>query len=492
MLRLSLAARNVTFAILALSAIAFLFYSALVVSFPYTIDYGEGVVLDRAMAIVDGHPIYRRDLADPPYIVTNYTPLYILCLVPIVKLGGPSVGLVGGRLLSLACSVLSALMLGLIVKDHTGDRIAAWGSALTFLAMPFTVQWSALLRVDMLALMLSVAGLYVVSRWHQSVWAIICTGLLFTAAVFTRQSSGLAAPLAAFVWIWHRSGIRRALVLATATGTFGLGALMLADALTNGGFTYHVIVANVNEFRWDTVWAVTARLACEVPILLLLAVAWIPLARAKAPMAPLVLPYLLGACLAAGTIGKVGSNVNYLLELCAALGLAASIGYARDSPLARTVSHIRVNCGLRRISAGTLLPVAMVMQTAVLFGLCAQFSATHLRWRSDLVEELTKLNRIVAESPDPVLADQHMGLLTLQGRSLYLQPFGPNQLALAGRWDQQPFLEAISEGRFSLILIEASVHRETRWTNEMLNAIEATYVETGRLAGSVLYRPRTR
>ena len=49
------------------------------------------------------------------------------------------------------------------------------------------------------------------------------------------------------------------------------------------------------------------------------------LTRRRSPLFALAAPYALGAVLSALTIGKVGSNVNYLLELCAASSLAGGI-----------------------------------------------------------------------------------------------------------------------------------------------------------------------
>jgi len=85
-----------------------------------------------------------------------------------------------------------------------------------------------------------------------------------------------------------------------------------------------------------------------------------------------------------------------------------------------------------------------------------------------------------------------MGLLTLQGRPLYIQPFEVTQLANAGLWDQAPFIESIRNREFPLILIHYfprhAVYKE-RWTPEMLSAIEQAYVATDLLGDTRVYRP---
>ena len=99
----------------------------------------------------------------------------------------------------------------------------------------------------------------------------------------------------------------------------------------------------------------------------------------------------------------------------------------------------------------------------------------------------------VHRAPGIVLADQDMGLLPLDGRPIFFQPFEMTQLARAGRWDQGPFLGDIERQAFAAILIyripELSLHRE-RWTDEMLGAIERRYVVEERVGATEVYRPR--
>ena len=87
------------------------------------------------------------------------------------------------------------------------------------------------------------------------------------------------------------------------------------------------------------------------------------------------------------------------------------------------------------------------------------------------------LEQEVKEMHGPVLADEYMGLLTLNDRTLYLQPFELSQLANAGMWDQQPLLDEIKNQNIDGILIHhfdpSPVFKE-RWTAEILARIQAT------------------
>jgi len=47
-------------------------------TFPYPLDYGEGPLLEQAVRLGQGLPIYRVPGAEPPWTVGNYPPLFPL------------------------------------------------------------------------------------------------------------------------------------------------------------------------------------------------------------------------------------------------------------------------------------------------------------------------------------------------------------------------------------------------------------------------------
>ena len=138
----------------------------------------------------------------------------------------------------------------LIVYAPTRDRFAALSAGVIFLAFPFVVYWSPLLRIDMLALALSLAGLCLLVGQPVSSRRLVGIALLLVAAIYTRQSYGLAAPFAAFVWLLARDW-RQALRLAGLVSGLGLILFLVLNGLTHGGFFFNIVTANVNEFRLE-------------------------------------------------------------------------------------------------------------------------------------------------------------------------------------------------------------------------------------------------
>lgn len=496
-------ARTLATIVFAVALIIFVTHAILALIYPYPLDYGEAPLVDQAMRLAGGRAIYRATLDTPPYTITNYPPLYVLAMTPFIALFGPNFW--AGRLISIVSALAVAYFLGGVVDAQAGDRpgrdrFAARLTALLFLAFPYVAGWAKLARIDLLALALSTAALYVIARWSHNNRALVGTALLLTAAIYTRQSYGLAAPFAAFVWVWARRGWRAAFALAGMVGAVGLTFFLILNLTTGGGFFFNIVTANVNPFNIETVMRYARELRGLVPILLLFCVALLIVipARARRRLGgatgwPMVIPYLAGALLSAFTIGKIGSNINYLLELCAALALvagtvlawsgrvwredAASPGRAWVPPLVRSVVLI-----LLAVQAGMLMRFTLLNPVQ------------DFKYRASSRTSLDELRALVAETAGPVLADEYMGMLTLNGKLLYLQPFEVTQLANAGLWDQSPLLDAIRAETFPLILIHHyrwyPVYQE-RWTPEMLAAIQEHYVASDFKADTILFRPRS-
>jgi len=447
-------------------------------AFPYPLDYGEGPLLDQAARLADFRNIYPNELSKPPYVISNYPPLFVLIQAPLVWLFGP--GFWYGRAISLVSTVAVAALIALTLHALTRDRVASAAGGLTFLAVPFVLHWSSLSRVDMLGLALSWAGLYAAVRKPEGSRGVILVALLVVAATYTRQTYALAAPLSAFVWLLAQHRRREALTLAAVVGGLGLTLLAVLSALTGGGFFLHTVISNLNEFRWEQVTFYIGRVKGIMPILLVGGIAFL-IAGLRSRDAPwwLVGSYLVGATATALTIGKIGSGVNYLLELSAALSLTAG------ALLARYVGRLGVRSAMLLALA---TQVVIMVQASQYFYAGIQGNVISQR------DEMTRLQEIVDAKQKPVVADEYSGLLPLDGRQIYVQPFEFSQLSREGKWDQRPFVESIHRREFRAILIfeppGAPYLVEERWTPKMLLAIKSSYEPAKTVANTIVYRPR--
>jgi hypothetical protein len=456
--------------------IIFALYTAIEVAYRYSLDYGEAPLIDQAVRLSARENIYRQDISTPPYTIANYPPLYVISLIPFLNWFDSPFHM--ARVISVIAALLSGTFLGLIIHSLSKNRYAALVAALLFFASPYVVQWSSLARIDSLALAFATGALFVLARWPNERWGWLMGGLLLVAAAYTRQSYALAAPLAAFVWLWSQDK-RRAIALALLVGGLGIALFLLMNIITDGGFYYNLITANVNEFTWERLKDNLVQLWEDNYIILLLSAFFLLMGWRSQKSWPILAFFLVGAFLSGLTIGKIGSNINYFLELAAALALVAGalVVWSETHPWRNTVALLLI-----AIQFGLLLRSTMQRNVDwILSQRYLDFNAVQV-----LEQEVKRMD-------GPVLADEYMGLLTMNDRRLYLQPFELSQLANAGMWDQKPLLQEIKDQNFDGILIHHfntwPVYKE-RWTSEMLTAIDEYYRPVKTLAGTVMYIPR--
>jgi hypothetical protein len=177
---------------------AFIFRAGISLQTPGEIDYGEGIVMWQAANVTNWtrafHPIEIY-----PYVVFHYTPLFHLASRFVEWFTGNL--LVAGRLtsvLSLVGTCIVAALLTARVLPPGRDRFARLLGPLVAGTLVFATPiwwWATLMRVDTLAIFLSVCGvaLFVLARQRRALGFLALA--FFVAAVYTKQTS-LAAPAA--------------------------------------------------------------------------------------------------------------------------------------------------------------------------------------------------------------------------------------------------------------------------------------------------------
>jgi hypothetical protein len=467
--------------------ILFLDYNRILIGFPYNVDYGEGPILDQVMRLSRFENIYPNDISEPPYIIGNYPPMYQLVQVPFAWLFGPAFWY--GRVINLVSILAAAFFIGSSLYTITKDTVAAVAGGLMLMVIPYILHWSGFVRVDSFALGLSWAALYFIIRHPDKKKYIILTAVFLTLAIYTRQSYGLAAPFAAFVWLLSHKPWKRAFELALWTAGFSIVFFGVLYLVSGGGVFFNIITANVNPFFWGTVetaWRVIREqmgYLVVTSVLYILGGLWF---KQKAWW--VATPYLVGGTLSGITIGKDGSNVNYLLEFSAALAFmsGAVLAWAGTSWKGTKWEGQR---WFLKVAAMVLL----VVQIASLFPWTKN---EYYRWVTDRAkyerDEIAQMVALVEQAETPVLADEFMGLVVLGGQNLAFQPFEYKQLVTGGIWDESPFIKSLANQEFDYVLLYDPPGWDSagaRWTTGQLFALRANYREIDRLANTRILVP---
>ncbi len=258
-----------------------------------------------------------------------------------------------------------------------------------------------------------------------------------------------------------------------------VGLLLTLNLITQGGFYLNTVQANLTFYSWDTVTGYLLNLYLNGGFLVIGCLIFFVIERmGEATRSwPLVVPYSLVATFATLTAGIANASVNDLFEVAAALCLAsgAFIAWAGESYWLKA-----------------LLVFMLALQINALIDWSRQDYIPALMNKVTDTREVEQLAEYVQEAEGPILADEYMGLIPLNGRRLYFQPIEYKQLQASNLWDESPLVDSIESKEFSVILLYEPRHRSAisvRWTPEVRNMIYAHYRLDDTLARTFVYRP---
>lgn len=447
----------IAIAIVAWRLFAFLDNGLFAVRYPFEIDYGEGIVWQQADMIGAGQGY--GDITRYPFIVFHYPPVYHLAgSLTDALLPGDWLG--AARLVSLLSTLVAAAICAWMVALGTGrgdNRPAGIVLAvLFFLSAAPVVLWGALARVDMLALVLCLGGLAAGIHSFARPRLIIASALLFVLALFTRQTA-IFAPAALFgVMLILRP--RLAVIGIAWSIAFGIAGLGLMTALTDGLFVNHAFLYNVNRFSLHHFLKISSSAFIDQPqywlVVFLSAIYLIALVfrsirsegvrlalggSAQRIASSVAMAYFLMSLLSFVLVAKIGSNVNYFVDLCAAGAVVLGIAVARFA--VSKPPHL---------PAGNYVGVALV----IIIGLNAVVAIPPVyRVQAGTRPSIAEQNRTVDEirnASKPVISDD-MVLLRKAGKQVPWESAIFSELAYADMWDERQIVRMIDDRRFAFI-----------------------------------------
>jgi hypothetical protein len=473
--------------LLALLALAQLALSIELILQPREVMYGESFVYDHAARLVRGEPLYQP-LDRAPYTVANYGPLYYVLAAGLQLLLGP--GFWSGRTVSLCAGLVTAGLVAWVAARRSGDRRVGAIAGLLFLTLglPYQYLWSALYRVDLLGVALSLGAVALLLTGTDR-RRVVAAGVLAAAAVLTKQTF-LAAALACALWLW-RHDRRAALLFIGTSAPIVLVAVVALEAAT-GAFLANVVFMNVNPFLLSYLLSNLASFfqLQAGPVLVAALFAIERLRTGPTADDELLTIYWLAAWLPVLGLGKAGASQNYWIELAAITAVLAALGSwsrLQDSgPRRRWTGFRRALVPLLLLGA-TALPVA-TRATLSLPPLLAEVwpSSTYTRDLAAVVD------RVRAE-PGDVLAEP-ADVVVLAGRPILLEPAHPLLILSQSAWDLTPLTREICSGRVRLLVLGYSLEsggREqlgyVRWPTSILAALRQTMVLEDQRADRFLY-----
>jgi hypothetical protein len=487
-------------AFLAVGAVAFFLQSAIALRSDAEIDYGEGIVLWQAANVTDWKKAYRP-VEQYPHIVFHYPPLFHLTSRAVTPFTNTL--LQAGRLtsiLSLAATCLIGALLTAWVVPPGGNRFVRFIGAFTAGTLVFTTPmwtWGVLMRVDTLAIFLTVTGvvLFIVARHRKSVGFL--SFLFFVAAVYTKQTS-IAAPIACFVLAYIENP-RRARQLLGFAVALGLIILVMLHTATDGLLLRHLVTYNQNPYFPEQIFS---RWKYHGSYLIgpLLFSAIFPIALLQRRKGKLIkrlrvilkrtvfercvlvvaLFFWVSALIATATISKQGASDNYFLEMDVAACLLSGlfVGW-----FARRV-HIQPRPGLNILLLFVVF--LLLVQCVVNWQTVAAIARTHTHPPVDRSHEVV---RFIKDLPGPVYSED-MIILMQAGKEIPAEPAIITALASDGKWNESGFVSRIRNGEFSAIVVRWTLANPGRFSDAVVKAVEERYSPINDFYPFTIYLPK--
>ena len=181
---------------LALSAL-FVWAGVETVGVAWPVTHPEGAFVATILRVRDGEPLYR-DFHQFPHLIAPYPPLQPVVSGVLSRLFGLSVleTVALARSLTLAASIVSAVLAGLVARQLGAAPLAALAGATLFLPLPFLDEWGFATRPDLPALAVSLLALLLLVRWPDRPWLAASVAVL---AFFTKQTAVAMPPVSSVI-----------------------------------------------------------------------------------------------------------------------------------------------------------------------------------------------------------------------------------------------------------------------------------------------------
>ena len=407
---------------------------------PYSRDYGEGVVLALSRLLVT-RGSYFAPLDDYPMVHGNYPPVFILLSAAAFRIFGLSLAVT--RSLSLLATAGVIAVGYAIVRGRGHERSLALCAALLLVAPWFVVTWAPLGRVDMLACLFSLAGLWLFTTAEEPGGRMWAAGACFTLGVFTKQTA-LVAPAAALLSLLRDPASRRVVprFLLAFAGPAAAALLVLVLATRGQAWTHLVTYTAAADYSlaalrkgYESFLVISGPLLAII-LLGLGACAGELLGRRALPFC---LYWLLNLA-AIVTTAKAGAAQNYLVEpwLATVVLAALALGALRQ----------------RSPEVFRWWPALMLVAAAV--ALVADHDAARLPRpirNPAQATEYRALDEAVAAADGPILSE-NLSVLVRNGKPVVAEPFGLLLLSRQGLWRPDRLVADCDAGRFALVVYE--------------------------------------
>jgi hypothetical protein len=441
--------------------------------YPNQIDFGEGMTMDVSKLWANGQ--WKWDITVPPYLTLMHGFVMPIMLTPLIKVFGWSLNL--GRYLMFGATIISCGFLFLIGKEISRKWYVGLVAGLLPFTQPTIRDWSLMARPDMLAVMFSVIGIWIVIKTEktESKW-IYFSIVLFVIGILTKLSamSGICATLL-YLMINNRK------VFWKYAGIFGLtiGLLFIADRIfLNGEYVTHIIKYNNTNpvFQYQMAFVNNLETVMfPLSIIMIMALTYMVRRLLKERNFALIPCYFFGTlAIDFLTALRAGSYINYFIEFILMACLTAALMIPEIIIRIKKEEDIIRNGKRILFSTSTLLITLLLFQPLMKVNYVHAFPFPNEQYDSDT----RKVIEMIKDTDKPI-PTENAGLVLNAGKDPLIEPFVFTNMSRLGLWDDSDYLDGYIEQEYDYLILRIPMYMredgDGHFEKEIAHAIEDNY-----------------
>lgn len=434
---------------------------------PFEIVYGEGLLWYQTHMLLNGIPLYQT-VTSTQYLIIPHTPLFVIICSWLPGVLGDS--MLGGRIITLLCGLGSCLMVYLITKKLTKNPLVSLLAGLLVVTTYIFRFLVPIYRVDTMALMFSLLGIYFFMKFEERGRLVYWTVPLFLLAFFTKQVY-IVAPVSVCVYLLIKNHWKFASALKFGgiyLGALG-GGLLIGGLLTNWELIIHNFMYMGADIGREWSWAhylvqLKYLVTWHIPLLLLVLVYFGYKVSRKKPLLLIDIYFIGGLGIVLLLQGKLGGGFHYGFEMLVVGCVLAGI------LIDRTFGVLKERLpDLKKVGASAVIFTLVGFQiVGIPFGhnfFTYEFLDTNEVGTGQLVS-------LIQEAEDPVFAYVIANTMNLAGEVDEWVPWEYGLLFVGGYyrdtgrlgWDQSDMVEKLRTGYYGLAVFEYDL--EAVWFND--------------------------
>jgi hypothetical protein len=432
----------------------------------YQVNYVEGNILNTG-ALMAHNAVPYPDPHGLPSVISSYGPVTYLLMAGLFKIFG--VSFTSARLLVFLSAVAISALLAVAIAKLTGSNWLALLFGPLYISLPWARHWIYTLRVDLIAVALTLAGLTIfIVRPRRWMWA----ALLFTLGLFTKPTV-VAAPAACLIWLLMRKQWKQAAGFSAAMLLTMMVSLLFVERWLGGWYLFHIIGTHPDPYLLYRLYTLEKPFVLTQAVLLVMATGYsVACIRTRTASVPAL--YFGFCCLTSLTAGKLGADGNHLLELLAATCLAGALGYQQLSK----------NMRFRRFA-----PVVPIALAASIMVLAVMRAIPRLDPDRPNFTGCNEAYAFVKDYHGQNMLSENVGALVLGKKPVLISdPYVYGQLVMHSGWSDRELEQLVNAQWFDLIVMSGGTAAmrsrglEQRWPPDLLPVIDANYRITHQFA----------